>query len=139
MATTLTPYDTGERAEPSTWTPSNSHLYSMPDEDRESIIANHRDDFGKVDFEDDESATIATVWATKADAGWTLHIYEAAGPLSLAVDTEQLRTLLDGAREAVDAAEESTEADDMETVFQARDGAVAMLQSLVAALTPVND
>ena len=37
MNTNLTPYDSGERAEPSTWTPSNSHLYSLPAGDRARI------------------------------------------------------------------------------------------------------
>lgn len=134
MTTPLTPYDTGERAEPSTWTPSNSHLYSMPDQDRELVVANHRDDFGKVDFDDDESATIATVWATPTDTGWTLHVHEASSPLAIAAETEQLQALMSDARAAIAEAESSTQADDMDAVFQARDEAVAVLRGFLAAL-----
>lgn len=65
----LTHYDTGERAEPSTWTPSNSRLACMTDDDHARIVANHANDFGKVDFDDDESNTIATVWATPHGLG----------------------------------------------------------------------
>lgn len=50
----LTPYDTGERLEPQPWT---VELGSDPDR------------YGKVDFEDDESATIATVHIETTPAG----------------------------------------------------------------------
>jgi hypothetical protein len=108
MNTNLTPYDSGERAEPSTWTPSNSHLYSLPAGDRARILTNHRDDFGKVDFDTPEGQTIATVWATPTGDSWTLHIAEHGAPLALAVETDQLRALLDQAEAAVDDVERST-------------------------------
>lgn len=136
MNTNLTPYDSGERAEPSTWTPSTSHLYSMPADDRARILANHRDDFGKVDYETREGQTIATVWATPTDDGWTLHVTDHGTPLALAADTDQLRALLDQAEAAVDDVERSTEADTMDAVFEARDGAADALRALLAALRP---
>src|SRR3546814_15173923 len=83
MTTALTPYDTGSRAEPSTWTPSNSHLYSMPTDDRARILAHHGDAFGKVDFETPEGQALATVWATPNEDGWTLHIHQHHATLAL--------------------------------------------------------
>lgn len=136
MTTALTPYDTGSRAEPSTWTPSNSHLYSMPTDDRARILAQHGDDFGKVDFDNPEGQAIATVWATPTDDGWTLHIHQHAAPLALAADLDRLRELTDTARAAIEDAERSTEADTMDAVFEARDGAVDALRAILAALTP---
>jgi hypothetical protein len=53
----LTPYDTGDRLEPHEWvkgqvaTPSGLPRQAMPD------------DFGRVDFDDDESNTLMTVFA----------------------------------------------------------------------------
>ncbi|CAN7533909.1 MULTISPECIES: hypothetical protein [unclassified Microbacterium] len=136
MTTALTPYDTGSRAEPSTWTPSNSHLHSMPVDDRARILAHHGDDFGKVDFDNPEGQTIATVWATPTDDGWTLHIHQHAAPLALAADTSQLRELAGAALTAIEDAERSTEADTMDAVFEARDGAVDALRAILTALTP---
>ena len=134
MTTALTPYDTGERAEPTTWTPSNSHLYSMPVDDRARILANHSDDFGKVDFDTPEGQTIATVWATPRGDAWTLHVTTHGAALT--VDVDQLHDLLTAAQTAIEEAELSTEADSMDAVFEARDGTVDALRALVAALTP---
>jgi hypothetical protein len=136
MTTALTPYDTGQRAEPATWTPSNSHLYSMPVDDRARILTQHGDDFGKVDFDNAEGQAIATVWATPTGDGWTLHITEHGAPLALAADTDRLRELTGAAQAAIEEAERSTEADTMDAVFEARDGAVDALRALLAALTP---
>jgi hypothetical protein len=70
---TLTPYDKGARAEPKVWE------------------ARHResdDDFGKVDFDDDESSTVATLWIEKgADGGYTLKGY-ANVPLKVEVQQQ---------------------------------------------------
>lgn len=56
----LTPYDTGERLEPKIW-------------------PTHRDDadsYGKVDFENDESATELMIYVERDDSGeLVVHIY----------------------------------------------------------------
>lgn len=52
----LTPYDTGERLEPHRW--------------RERPEA--PEDYGKVDFEDDESATVATLHFERTETGYRL-------------------------------------------------------------------
>lgn len=64
----LTPYDTGERATPIPWVSGGSDFTAIHD-------GRDPDDFGRVDFEDDESRTIATVFmARRPDGGYTLHV-----------------------------------------------------------------
>lgn len=54
--TRLTPYDTGQRYEPKLWV--DPSIGTEPDDDR----------YGKVDFNNDEDATVAIVWLeTQAD------------------------------------------------------------------------
>ncbi|MGG1910455.1 hypothetical protein AB1285_26895 [Microbacterium sp. NRRL B-14842] len=74
--------------------------------------------------------------ATPTGDGWTLHITEHGAPLALAADTARLRELTGAAQAAIEEAERSTEADTMDAVFEARDGAVDALRALLAALTP---
>lgn len=121
----LTPYDTGERAEPSTWIPSNRHDHTRNP---------HADDYGKVDFDDSESVTIATVWATPHPGGWTLHIRETGLPITLDAHTDQLDVLAAEARTALADVEASTEADTFEDVIAARDAAANALQRFLDAL-----
>lgn len=130
----LSPFDTGERAEPSTWTPSASHLASMPADDQARILDNHADDFGKVDFDDDEGTTIATVWATPHPGGWTLHVHQHGQPLTLDAHTDQLDALAAEARAAIACVEASTEAESFEDVIAARDAAAGVLQRFLDAL-----
>lgn len=65
---TLTPYDTGKRAEPKVW-----YRGQWTDEDLASMSPIEReleeDRFGKVDFDDNASETIVTAWIEKTDAG----------------------------------------------------------------------
>ena len=68
--------------------------------------------------------------------GWTLHIHQHAAPLALAADLDRLRELTDMARAAIEDAERSTEADTMDAVFEARDGAVDALRAILAVLSP---
>lgn len=60
MAEPLTPYDTGEIAEPVIW-PSRSRSTT--------------EDFGKVDFDDDEGATVVTIQVARDDTGrYAVHV-----------------------------------------------------------------
>jgi len=52
----LTPYDTGDVLEPRTWVTSTAGL-----------TADNKDAFGKVDFDDDESATRLIVQVVRND------------------------------------------------------------------------
>ncbi|QIG59085.1 hypothetical protein SEA_RUBYRALPH_77 [Microbacterium phage RubyRalph] len=59
MRSDLTPYDTGKRAEPRPWAiPTRDQIATAEPIDRGLL----EDRFGKVDFDDDESSTIVTVW-----------------------------------------------------------------------------
>ena len=68
-----TPYDTGKRLEPRAW--QNAH--------RES-----EDDFGKVDFDNEESATVATLYIERDDDGtYALRGYTNE-PLKVEIDDQ---------------------------------------------------
>jgi hypothetical protein len=54
----LTPYDTGARLQPIPWVLGTSGL-----------TRDNAEDFGKVDFDDDESSTVATLWIERQDDG----------------------------------------------------------------------
>ena len=58
MSKYLTPFDTGETLEPKVWPPR----YSEPGGSAEDRV-----DFGKVDFDNDESATVYTVQIVRND------------------------------------------------------------------------
>lgn len=63
---TLTPYDKGTRAEPRIWpTPGAKEFAGAPPLQQRL----YERDYGKVDFDDDESATLATVWLERDEAG----------------------------------------------------------------------
>lgn len=63
----LTPYDKGERMVPIPWVGAPGDFTTDMDRDP--------DDFGRVDFNDDEGSTIATVYMTRLDDGThVLHI-----------------------------------------------------------------
>ncbi len=65
----LTPYDTGFRCQPKVW-------------------PLHRDveRYGKVDFDNDESATVTTVYVEAGDDGYVLHY---SGDVTLIDDDEE--------------------------------------------------
>lgn len=68
----LSPYDTGKRAEPQPWAHSPANVVAeMAPIAREMA----EEMFGKVDFDNDESAHVATVWFEKnADDHYVLHV-----------------------------------------------------------------
>lgn len=66
----LTPYDTGERAEPFRWVSDTSMV-----RDRATGVKDS-DRYGRVDFDDDEGHTIATVYVARSgiDGSYVMHI-----------------------------------------------------------------
>ncbi|MBF0817751.1 hypothetical protein E4U02_15200 [Microbacterium paludicola] len=58
----LNPYDTGERAEPVPWISGNPHTFRP-------LLDHDADRFGKVDYEDAEGRTLATVWVERDESG----------------------------------------------------------------------
>lgn len=68
MAESLTPYDTGAVAEPVLWQDDHDAV-------RAALRSGNEGDIGKVDFDDDEGATVATIRMTRDKHGiHTIHI-----------------------------------------------------------------
>lgn len=67
----LTPYDTGERAEPYVWlVPYTDQVNQPPLTEDEQ-----RDRYGKVDFEDENGEMVATVWIERLSTGaYAVHV-----------------------------------------------------------------
>lgn len=64
-AVDLTPYDTGARCEPKVWLPHGTTVTE----------ATPAENFGKVDFDDDEAHTVATIHLEcSADGRYTVHV-----------------------------------------------------------------
>lgn len=59
MPQPLSPYDTGKRCEPKSWIPYGTSVST----------ATPAENFGKVDFEDDEGHTIVVVHVERKDTG----------------------------------------------------------------------
>lgn len=79
MSKNPTPYDTGERAEPQLWVSSATPGQS-PEE-------NERDRYGKVDFENDSSQTLCTVYVEKnPDGTHTVHVQSMCADDELTVE-----------------------------------------------------
>lgn len=62
MAEPLTPYDTGTIAEPILWQDNRDAVQA-------ALRSGHEADIGKVDFNDDEGATVVTVRVTRDKHG----------------------------------------------------------------------
>ncbi|MGG7453033.1 hypothetical protein ACQ3HE_19215 [Plantibacter auratus] len=83
-----TPYDTGARLEPLVWV-------------RDGITGNESprpaaaDDYGRVDFEDDSSCTIATAYIAREGESHVLHVDSLSDPLAVATDHGRV-LVLDG-------------------------------------------
>jgi hypothetical protein len=71
VVTDLTPYDTGDRLEPQPWGKGVEHEH-----------------YGKVDFEDDESKTVATVHIESTPTGYRL-VIECDYELAISVNGEE--------------------------------------------------
>lgn len=82
MHQALTPYDTGQRLEPHAWV--QGQVASPGGLPRRAIP----DDFGRVDFENDEGGTVLTVYVERTAEGYMLHV-EALVPIALDVEREE--------------------------------------------------
>jgi hypothetical protein len=90
MAGKLTPYDTGARLEPQPWTRHSNDLI-VPFED-----------WGKVDFDTDEGATVATVWVEGTEeAEDVMHVVQLCGVAKIVIhvngDLDIPEVVIDGA------------------------------------------
>jgi hypothetical protein len=75
VSTALTPYDTGKRGEPHPWEIAPSLLEGMSPIERELEVER----YGKVDFDNDEGRTIATVWIERDELGRAVVHIQALG------------------------------------------------------------
>lgn len=112
-----TPYDTGVRAQPHPWVKYLSKIGEWV-AGSENLRPAQDDDFGRVDFDDDSGATLATVYVDRDETGtYTAHVFNfgadetidivlgekppaAERPLTLvvsrAVEMEEIRGLIWG-------------------------------------------
>jgi len=73
----LTPYDTGDRLEPHQWVKGQVATPSGLPRQAEA------DDFGRVDFEDDEGSTLLVVFAEPDGAGGVRLVVEGRVPVTV--------------------------------------------------------
>ena len=71
QAQPLTPYDTGDRLEPHPWVRSTS-VAPMPRLTETGLVT--PDDFGRVDFDDEESRSVLGLYVERTDHGYVLHL-----------------------------------------------------------------
>lgn len=84
----LTPYDLGDRLEPHLWVRSASDA-PMPRHPATGLVTD--DDFGWVDFDDEEGRTVLSLYVERTESGYVLHIdnmIEEA--LTISGDTEAI-------------------------------------------------
>lgn len=80
--TELTPYDTGALLEPQLWVAGGPVEGGAPRRVR-------REDYGRVDFDDEAGRTVLTLHVSRTAAGYTLHVANLTDPLTVEVDAEQ--------------------------------------------------
>lgn len=86
MSERLTPYDTGERLEPHVWVKGEmARSGGLP----RRVI---RDDYGRVDFENEEGSTVLTVLVERVADGYVLRVDNLSEPLAVEV-VDQLGTV----------------------------------------------
>jgi hypothetical protein len=80
---TLTPYDTGERLEPHLWV--RGEVASPGGLPRRACV----DDYGRVDFENEEGGTVLTVHVSRTAGGYTLHVENLTDPILVEVESPE--------------------------------------------------
>lgn len=82
MAEILTPYDTGQRAEPALWQRSRAEVLQV-------MRHGEAEDIGNVDFDDDGGTTVVTVHVSRdPDGGHTVHVIPHTDTIRLDLHTE---------------------------------------------------
>lgn len=80
----LNPYDTGERLEPHPWVRGDvATPRGLP---RRVMV----DDYGRVDFDDDEGATVFTVYAEPTPEGYMLHVEPLTSSVTVRVAADDV-------------------------------------------------
>lgn len=86
MSERLTPYDTGERLETHVWVKGEM---ATPGGLPRRVI---RDDYGRVDFENEEGVTVLTALVERTADGYALRVDNLSEPLAVEV-VDQLGTV----------------------------------------------
>lgn len=74
MRQTLTPYDTGDRLEPYAWVVVRGSAATPIRWCADGADQPDPEDFGRVDFDDDESRTVLTAYIAREGSGYVLHV-----------------------------------------------------------------
>lgn len=83
MNARLTPYDDGTRLEPHVWVRGDvATPGGLPRRTEE-------DDYGRVDFDDDEGRTVLTLYVERTTEGYTLHVENLSDALRIEVDHDE--------------------------------------------------
>ena len=73
MQALLTPYDTGERLEPRPWVQGGLNMAQLVRQAVNGPVPAFQD-FGRVDFDDEENRTVLTVYVDRDAHGYVLHV-----------------------------------------------------------------
>lgn len=84
MSTRLTPYDNGTRLEPHVWVRRGD--VATPGGLPRRVEEN---DYGRVDFDDDEGRTVLTLHVERTAEGYTLHVENLTAPLRIEVERDE--------------------------------------------------
>ncbi|MGO2047604.1 MAG: hypothetical protein ACTH2X_10190 [Brachybacterium tyrofermentans] len=83
MSKIITPYDTGQRAEPKPWQRTRRDILDV-------MLCGDAEDIGNVDFDNDEAATVVTIHVSRdPDGGYTVHVMPFTDAIRLDLHTER--------------------------------------------------
>lgn len=126
------PYDTGDRLEPHPWV--SNGLVNSQDAPREAT----GDDYGRVDFDDDEGNTVFTAWIQKTEAGYIFRVDEHQD-VELAFETSSDRQIREAAMQHLNAGLRVIAAEHAAGVIFAEDGEPESFGAGNYVFTPLTD
>lgn len=94
MSQGITPYDTGERLEPHPWVKVRGQVATPMRWCADAATPPEAEDFGRVDFDDEEGRTVLTLYVTHSPggpdgpSGYELHVENLIGSLTVTGGTE---------------------------------------------------
>ncbi|GAA1621868.1 hypothetical protein GCM10009805_14730 [Leucobacter chromiireducens subsp. solipictus] len=132
MPETRNPYDTGDRLDPHPWVKGDvASPHGLP---RQAT----GDDYGRVDFDNDEGATVLTAWVQKTAAGYILRVDEHQD-VELTIETSSDRQIREAAMQRLDAGLRVIAAEHAGAVFFTADGEPESFGAGNYVFTPLAD